>query len=247
MLKRLYESISSSPHSGMLHPSKRVKSHHDMEQLSIAADCFAAPPSSTVYDFPDFPAQDPSAYPFFEFLGTGPADPHTAATVPAPAPISTQPHLQPLHESRLARAPTVVVSPISASPAHHVVHLISALPKSPFTTSTPEEPAETADNGSNSDSTNPDSSSSQRQADRAARNRESSRRAREKAKGRLRSLESEVLMLRDACRRMRAQADAAAKQRAPCTMCGFDTPSHASHGTKFAASSQAVSHQQSRH
>jgi hypothetical protein len=83
-----------------------------------------------------------------------------------------------------------------------------------------------------SDSTGPeDGETSRRLADRAARNRESSRRAREKAKGRLKSLEAEVLVLRDHCRRYKMQMDALAQQaaRGQCGVCGCVLPPSA-HG-----------------
>jgi hypothetical protein len=239
-IKRHFDHVSTSPHPGI--SAKRMKTQ-DLEPLSMAAECFAtSTPTTAAYDFPDFTTHDPTAYPFFEFLGTGsPAD-----SVPITATTATTATVPPNAFQFQAPIPasTVVVSPISAvhkpssAPQYRSFHnsasdVIPGQPDPSFDANSPDS-QEATDSGHNSDSTNPDSSSGQRQADRAARNRESSRRAREKAKGRLRALESEVLVLREHCRRLRAQTDAVAKQRASCAMCGFETPHvTSSSATKF--------------
>lgn len=78
--------------------------------------------------------------------------------------------------------------------------------------------------GNSTDDAADEAEVSRKQADRAARNRESSRRAREKAKNHLKTLENEVLVLREQCRRYRAHIEALMQHqsaRAQPSMCGF--------------------------
>lgn len=82
-----------------------------------------------------------------------------------------------------------------------------------------EQEATSADRNSDTTAVE-DNESVRKQEDRAARNRESSRRAREKAKGKLKHLEAEVVGLREQCHSYRIQIEALSRQAAQAT-CGY--------------------------
>jgi hypothetical protein len=196
-------------------------------------------------------SQETVPYPFFEFLGTGTADTNIAGPIALGATSSvTDPAAQfspdlesPSTGGVVTAAPSLPCSKAamsrphvtSASLSHMHAYTSAAIAAQqacevdndrPLTTDGDHDAGHNSDGQGSASTAAEDSESSRRQADRAARNRESSRRAREKAKGRLKALEAEVLVLRDHCRRYKVQMDTLAQQaaRGQCGMCGCVMP-----------------------
>jgi hypothetical protein len=197
-------------------------------------------------------SQEAIPYQFFEFLGTGAGDANvsppiafaTTSSVTDPAAHFTPAAMETLSAATVTGAtpcskagtmsrPQPTTESLSHMDAHHHSAGIATQQARGGDNDPPsllldadQDPGHNSDGQGSATTAAEDSESSRRQADRAARNRESSRRAREKAKGRLKALEAEVLVLRDHCRRYKVQMDTLAQQaaRGQCGMCGCVIP-----------------------
>jgi hypothetical protein len=207
--------------------------HYDFSDLT------STPQASHVPD-----TQESVSYPFLEFLGTGAVDAGISLAAHQIAATSSMTDPTQFASTTVAScsSPAVTTTPLASSskvtmsrphsapqqPHREAIHLVHQSHEvgPPSQDGDPSEAEHHSDGLHSASTAAEDSESSRRQADRAARNRESSRRAREKAKGRLKSLEAEVLVLREHCRRYKVQMDSLAQQaaRGQCGMCGCVIP-----------------------